>query len=46
MTKPFSVGIFKQEISVSMEILNKSIENFDPKAKIGEIFVADTEFDK
>ena len=37
MTKPFSVGIFKQEISVSMEILNKSIENFDPKAKIGEI---------
>ena len=27
-----------------MGILNKSIGNFDPNAKIGEIFVADIEF--
>ena len=28
-----------------MDMLNKSIENFDPNAKIGEIFLVDIEFD-
>ena len=32
------------ESSWSIGILNKSIGNFDPNAKIGEIFVADIEF--
>ena len=45
MTKPFPNGIFKKEPSVTMDILNKSIENFDPNAEIGEIFVVDVEFD-
>ena len=43
MTKPRSIVIFKKELSVSMDI-NKSFENFDPNAKIAEIFV-DIEFD-
>ena len=45
MTKLLPVGILKKEPSVSMDILNKSIENFVPKSKIGEIFVVDIEFD-
>ena len=45
MTKPLPIGIFKKESSVSIDTLNKSIENFDPNAKIGELFVADIEFD-
>ena len=44
MSKPLPVGIFKKEPSVSIEILNKSIENFDPSAKIGEIYLVDIEF--
>ena len=28
-----------------MEILNEAIENFDPNAKVGKIFVVDIEFD-
>ena len=42
MTKPLPIGIFKKEPSVSMD---KSIGNFDPNAKIGEIFAVDIEFD-
>ena len=45
MTKPLQLGMFNKESSVSMDILNKSVENFDPNAKIGEIFVVDIEFD-
>ena len=45
MTKPRPIGIFKEEPSVSIDILNKSIKNFHPNAKIGEIFVVDIEFD-
>ena len=44
MTKPLPIGIFKKEAYVDMEVLNKSIANFDPNAKIGEIFVVDIEF--
>ena len=45
MTKPLPIGTFKKDSTVSMVILNKSIENFDPNAKIGEILVVDIEFD-
>ena len=45
MTKPVPIGIFKKEPSVSMDILNKSIESFDLNTKIGQIFVADIEFE-
>ena len=44
MMKPIPIGIFKKEPSVSIEIFNKCIENFDPNTKIGEIFVVDIEF--
>ena len=44
MTKPPPIGIFKKEEHVDIEILNVSIANFDVNAKIGEIFVADIEF--
>ena len=45
MTKPLPIGIFKKEPSVSMDILNKSIESFDLNTKIGQIFVVDIEFE-
>ena len=38
MTKSLFIGIFKKEAYVDMEILNASITNFDPNARIGEIF--------
>ena len=31
MTKPLPISIFKKEVYVNMEILNKSMANFDPK---------------
>ena len=45
MTKPVPIGIFKKEPSVSMDILNKSIESFDLNTKIGESFLVDMEFE-
>ena len=45
MTKPIPIGIFKKELSVSIDKFNKSTENFDPNTKIGEIFIVDIEFD-
>ena len=45
MTKPLPTGIFKKELFVSLNILNKSIKNFNPNAKIGNIFIIDIEFD-
>ena len=44
MTKPVPIGIFKKEEHVDIEILNASIANFNPNAKIGEIFIVDIEF--
>ena len=44
MTKPLPISIFKKEAYLDMEILNKSIANFDPSAKIRDIFVVDIEF--
>ena len=44
MTKPLPIGTFKIEPQVSMEILTKSLENFDENAEVGEIFVVDIEF--
>ena len=44
MRKPLPIGIFKKEEHVYIEILNDSIGNFDPNAKIEEIFVLDIEF--
>ena len=41
MTKPLPTGTFESEKEANMEILNEAIENFDPKAKVGKIFVVD-----
>ena len=40
--KPLPIGIFKNEAHVK-EILNICIKNFNPDAKIGEIFLVDIE---
>lgn len=45
MTKPLPIGVFKCKQEVSMEILDNSVDRFDPNSKIGEIFVVDIEFD-
>ena len=45
MMKPVPIGIFKKKPSVSMDILNKSIESFDLNTKIGESFLVDMEFE-
>ena len=45
MTKPLPIGVFKREQEVSMEILNNSIDRFDPNSKIVEIFAVNIEFD-
>ena len=45
MTKPLPIGTFKREKEANIEILNEAIENFDPNAKVGKIFVVDIEFD-
>ena len=45
MAKPLPIGTSKKKLSVSMNILNKSIKSFNPNAKIGEIFIVGTEFD-
>ena len=39
MSRPLLIGIFKKEAHVDMDILNNSTKNFDPNAKIGEIFI-------
>ena len=44
MTKPLPTGTFESEKEANMEILNEAIENFDPNAKVGKIFVVDIEF--
>ena len=44
MAKPRPIGTFKKEPQASMEILTKSLENFDPNAEVGKIFVVDIEF--
>ena len=45
MTNPLPIGTFKREKEANIEILNEAIENFDPNAKVGKIFVVDIEFD-
>ena len=42
--KPLPIGTFKNEAHDSTDILFNSKENFDPNAKVGEIFVVDVEF--
>lgn len=44
MTKRLPISIFKKEPHVDMDTLNRSVENFDPNAGFGEIFVVDIEF--
>ena len=44
MKNPLPIGTFKKEPQASMEILNKSLENFDPNAEVGEIFLLDIGF--
>ena len=41
MTKPLPTGTFESEKEANMEILNEAIENFEPNAKVGKIFVVD-----
>ena len=45
MTKPLLISIFKKEHHVDMDTLNRSIENFGPNARFGDIFVVDIQFD-
>ena len=45
MTKPFSIGIFKKQSDPNMETQESSLKNFDPNAKIGEVFVVDIQFE-
>ena len=45
MTKPLPMGIFKKQSDSNMETLENSLNNFDPNAKIGEVFVVDIQFD-
>ena len=44
MAKPLPIGVFKKEPHIDMDILHEAIKNFNPNAKIGEIFVVDIEF--
>ena len=44
MTTPLPIGTFKKETQASMKVLTKSLENFDPNADEGEIFVVDIVF--
>ena len=41
MTKPLPIGIFKKQSDPNMETLENLLKNFDPNAKIGEVFVVD-----
>ena len=45
MTNPLPIGIFKKQSDPNMETLENSLKNFDPNAKIGEVFVVDIQFD-
>ena len=45
MTKPLPISVFKKQSDRNMETLENSLENFDPNAKIGEVFVVDIQFD-
>ena len=45
MTKPLPIGISKKQSDPNMETLENSLKNFDPNAKIGEVFVVDIQFD-
>ena len=45
LKKPLPIGIFKKQSDPNMETLENSLKNFDPNAKIGEVFVVDIQFD-
>ena len=45
MTKPLPIGICKKQSDPNMETLEHSLKKFDPNAKIGDVFVADKQFD-
>ena len=45
MTKPLPIGIFKKQSDPNMKTLQNSLKNFDPNAKIREVFVVDIQFD-
>ena len=42
--KPLPIGTFKKKPRASMEILTKSLRNFDPNIEVREISVVDIEF--
>ena len=41
MTKALPIDIFKKQSDPNMETVENSLKNFDPNAKIGEVFVVD-----
>ena len=45
MTKPLPIVIFKKEHHLDMDTLNRSIGNFGPNARFGDIFVVHIQFD-
>ena len=45
MKKLLPIGIFKKQSDPNLETLENSLKNFDPNAKIGEVFVVDIQFD-
>lgn len=44
MTKPLLIGIFKEKIYVTLEILNDVVRNYNPNDKVGHIFIVDIDF--
>ena len=45
MAKSLPIGIYKKQSDANMQTLENSLKNFDSNAKIGEVFVADIQFD-
>ena len=44
MTQPLPIGNFKNKKSVTLEILNDAVKNYNLNDKVGQIFVVDIEF--
>ena len=44
MTKTLPIGSFKKRKSVTLEILNDVIKNYNSNCKVGHIYLVDIEF--
>ena len=44
MTQPLPIGNFKNKKSVTLEILNDAVKNYNLNDKVGQMFVVDIEF--